>query len=167
MARCVANAHPSQLTRKKAILLVKYVHNFYEKLGMSFPGHKLRLVSVKEMTELVMNDLGNGISAAYGLAYDKYDGSYHVCVLRNLSKIAFAGTFAHEILHLWQYGKHIDAPAPVCEGFCNLGKYLLLSTIDKAEAHRRMSYEMLDPDPVYGEGFRSLKVLYDTRGWKK
>jgi len=43
----------------------------------------------------------------------------------------------------------------------------VLSTIDKAEAQRLMAFEMFDPDPVYGEGFRSLKVLYDTQGWKK
>lgn len=30
-----------------------------------------------------------------------------------------------------------------------------------------MSNELTDPDPVYGEGFRSLKVLYDAHGWKK
>ena len=150
-----------------AIRLVEYVHRFYKKLGMSFPGHKLQLVSVKEMFGLVSEDLGGSVPAALGLAYNKSEGVYRICVLRNLSKIAFAGTFAHEILHLWQYGKHISAPAPVCEGFCNLGEYLLLSTIDKAEAQRRMSNELTDPDPVYGEGFRSLKVLYDAHGWEK
>ena len=36
-----------------AIRLVEYVHRFYKKLGMSFPGHKLQLVSVKEMFGLV------------------------------------------------------------------------------------------------------------------
>ena len=36
-----------------AIRLVEYVHRFYKKLGMIFPGHKLQLVSVKEMFGLV------------------------------------------------------------------------------------------------------------------
>ncbi len=152
---------------KIAVRLVDYVHNFYRKLGMSFPGHKLHLVSVSEMQELVSQGVNGTGAAVFGLAYNKSDGVYRVCLLRNLSKIAFAGTFAHEILHLWQYGKKIDAPSPICEGFCNLGEYLVLSTIEKAEAQRRMACEMFDPDPVYGEGFRSLKVLYDTQGWKK
>lgn len=34
-----------------AIRLVEYVHRFYKKLGMSFPGHKLQLVSVKRCSD--------------------------------------------------------------------------------------------------------------------
>lgn len=90
---------------KIAVRLVDYVHNFYRKLGMSFPGHKLHLVSVSEMQELVSQGVNGTGAAVFGLAYNKSDGVYRVCLLRNLSKIAFAGTFAHEILHLWQYGK--------------------------------------------------------------
>ena len=60
---------------------------------MSFPGHKLYLVSIDEMNKRI--DEGD---SALGLAYNNYDGIYRVCVLKHLSKIAFAGVFAHEII---------------------------------------------------------------------
>lgn len=143
-----------------ALRLIQYVNNFYIKLGMSFPGHKLYLVSIDEMNKRI--DEGD---SALGLAYNNYDGIYRICVLKHLSKIAFAGVFAHEILHLWQYGKQINAPKHICEGFCNLGKYLVLSTINKEEAKLRISGMLSDPDPIYGEGFRIVKEVYDKTGW--
>ena len=152
-----------EIDSSTAIRLVEYVCSFYLNLGMSLPGHKLHLTTIEEMKQ---RSSGNS-EGVLGLAYSKENGVYRVCVLRNLSKIAFAGVFAHEILHLWQYGKNIFPPSPICEGFCNLGEYLVLGSIDKAEAQRRMANELQNPDPVYGEGFRALKVIYDTKGWDK
>lgn len=143
-----------------AVKLVGYVYNYYKKLNLSFPAHKLHLITFEEMRERFQGQ------SAMGLAYNKYDGVYRVCILKNLSKIAFAGVFAHEVLHLWQYGMKINAPDHICEGFCNLGQYMVLSSINnKEEAALRMRANMGNNDMIYGEGFRLMKVIYDSRGW--
>ena len=148
------------ISTEEAIKLVTYVQQYYRRMGLSFPGHKLHLVSLKEM-----NIRARG-RATLGLAYQKTRGVYRVCILKNLSKIAFAGVFAHEILHLWQYGMKLNPPEHICEGFCNLGEYIILSSINKEEAKLRMEDGLANDDPIYGRGLRRMKVLYDTIGWQ-
>lgn len=156
-SRCASK----EIDPASALRIVDYVGQYFLKSGISgFPGYKLHLASAQEMIESA-----DGLAAG-GLAYS-FDGQcYRIKVLKNLSKIAFAGVFAHELLHLWQYAHKINAPDPICEGFCNLGKYLVLALIARNESYPHMSYMLQNDDVVYGEGFRTLKVLHDVVGWK-
>ena len=53
----------------------------------------------------------------------------------------------------------------ICEGFCNLGSFEILKSIGTQVAISRISALEQDPDPIYGEGFRRVKAVYDSGGW--
>lgn len=92
--------------------------------------------------------------------------SHHIYILEGLHKILFAGTLAHEYLHVWQNEHSIKLPPPRCEGFCNLGSFVIYRSIGNELAH--FLYEQLrdSPDPIYGDGFREVKAIYDNAGGK-
>ena len=101
-----------------------------------------------------------------GLA-QRYGDDYTVYVYRQLSKVQFANVLAHELLHIWQYNMNINTMPLLCEGFCNLGSYVVLSTIKKKEANASINRMLTSDDPIYGEGLRVCKQLYDDGGWTK
>lgn len=148
------------ISGEDAAKLARYVQKYYHLAGFSLPGHKLHLVTITDLRE------SSPDSVPVGLAYDHGGGIYKIKVLKHLSKVAFASVFAHEILHLWQYSERIEPPIEICEGFCELGAYQVLDSIDKEEAKKRMVDLMENPDSIYGEGFRKLKPLYDLQGWE-
>lgn len=70
------------------------------------------------------------------------------------------------MLHLWQYKHQLNPRPEICEGFCNLGSYEVLKSIGTEVALSRITHLEKDPDPIYGEGFRKVKSVYDTGGWQ-
>lgn len=90
---------------------------------------------------------------------------HKVYILDHLPKIAFAGVFAHEILHVWQNEKGITPPKDICEGFCNLGSYAVYADINNPSALKYIEQMEKSPDPVYGEGYRKVKRYLDKNGW--
>lgn len=98
--------------------------------------------------------------------YAKRNGNkYEIYVLKHLSRISFAHILAHEILHIWQYNNNYSPENWKAEGFCNLGSYYVLSFIGTEEARERIAAMERDPDPVYGEGFRKMKAIYEKGSW--
>ncbi len=91
---------------------------------------------------------------------------YRIDLMRQLSRIGMAKTLAHELAHLWQWHRNIDAPHTYCEGFCNLVASLVVSQISKTEALVILHQMMENPDPAYGAAFRELKIVYDIHGWQ-
>ena len=91
---------------------------------------------------------------------------HKVYILDYLPKFAFAGVFAHEILHVWQNEQGIVAPKDICEGFCNLGSYAVYSDINNPAALQLIDQMEKSPDPVYGDGYRKVKRHFDKNGWK-
>lgn len=89
---------------------------------------------------------------------------YTIYILNHLQKIKFAAVFAHELLHAWQYEKNISLSAPMTEGLCNLGAYLVLQRIDQEMARMLMKQLETDRDPVYGDGLRKVLALYKQLG---
>jgi len=90
---------------------------------------------------------------------------HKIYILDYLPKIAFAGVFAHEILHVWQNDKGISPPRDICEGFCNLGSFAVYSEINNPAAHNYIAQMDKSPDPVYGDGYRKVKRFLDKNGW--
>lgn len=86
-------------------------------------------------------------------------------VLRHLSKTCYAGVLAHEMLHLWQNKNGLSPRRDICEGFYNLESFEILKSICTQVAISRISALEQDPDPIYGEGFRRVKAVYDSGGW--
>ena len=89
-----------------------------------------------------------------------------VYILDYMPKFAFAGVFAHELLHVWQNEKGIKPPKDICEGFCNLGSYSVYLDINNEAAKNFINQMEKNPDPVYGEGYRKVKRRLDKYGWQ-
>lgn len=99
-----------------------------------------------------------------GLA-ERCGNNYTVYVYRQLSKVQFANVLAHELLHIWQYNMNINTIPLLCEGFCNLGSYVVLSKINNKEAKASIYNMLTSNDPIYGEGLRVCKQLFLEGGW--
>lgn len=103
---------------------------------------------------------------ARGLA-ERYGDDYTIYIYRQLSKVQFANVLAHELLHIWQYNRNINTSPSLREGFCNLGSYIVLSKIKNKEAASSIDRLLSSDDPIYGEGLRVCKQLFEQGGWLK
>ena len=93
------------------------------------PAVRICLLSAEEM-QLAH---GSPEGTPRGVASRNSSG-YRIDLMRQLSRIGMAKTLAHELAHLWQWHRNIDAPHTYCEGFCNLVASLVVSQISKTEA---------------------------------
>ena len=154
---------------------VKWV---YDRVQMIFKSRGLELpanvpVEIKDAAEIAklrgdnvidVNNLGLTQSGGVGLFGVKLN--HKVYMLDHLHKVIFGGTLAHELLHVWQNEHHIKLPSFYCEGFCNLGTYLLYRSIENEMTAVLVDNMMNDDDPIYGDGFRAVKAIYEGEGQK-
>lgn len=89
---------------------------------------------------------------------------HKIYIVKGLHKILFAGVLAHEYLHVWQNEQNIKLPSIYCEGFCNLGSYLVYRNISNEYSHTLYVRMRDGNDPVYSEGFRQVKSIFDAQG---
>lgn len=89
---------------------------------------------------------------------------HKIYIVEGLHKILFAGVLAHEYLHVWQNERNIKLPLLYCEGFCNLGSYLVYRNISNELSHTLYVRMRDGNDPVYSEGFRQVKSVFDAQG---
>lgn len=91
---------------------------------------------------------------------------HHVYIIDGLHKVLFAGTLAHEYLHAWQNEHDIKLPPLYCEGFCNLGAYIMYQNIANELAYSLYTRMRDGHDLIYCEGFRQVKAIFDHEGKK-
>lgn len=139
------------------VRIAKFVNEYYLKHKISIPDYSLKLISEDQMC-IEAN------SNALGLAYNR--NPYEIHIIRHLSRTAFAGVLAHEVLHLWQYKHNLSPMSLLCEGMCELGSYLMLKEINKIEADTYSKGIEVNEDKIYGNGFRLLHSIYLKFGWK-
>ena len=114
-------------------------------------------------------EMGRGL---WGLNYSHLSPSRErysckITIHRNLPETLFKGVLAHELMHSWLCLYAINLTDAECEGFCNLGKYLVLHSSDAPEAEYLISWILeTNTDPIYGEGFRLMKKRLDKLGWR-
>lgn len=90
---------------------------------------------------------------------------YHkIYILESLPKIEFAGTLAHELLHVWQVQNGIHPPPLWCEGLCNLGTYYTYIMMPSPLTKIFKKTLMENPDQIYGDGFRRVLKLESEIG---
>ena len=150
----------THMPNKKAVKsIIAYIRTFYKQKGLAVNPHiKLRGVAIAQMErENAANVRG------YVMLPPDTDG-YTVVVLRHLSRTVLAFVLAHEMLHIWQHEHHIYPPAPITEGFCNLGAYLALQSIGTKVAEGQILLLSNNTDPIYGDGFRKMKEMYENQG---
>lgn len=118
----------------------------------------LKMVSAEKMYQLTHDKNTRGLAQAVG-------SNYTIFVYRELSRVAFAQVLAHEMLHIYQYNRNIHPDKSLCEGFCNLGSYVVLKAIHVKEADAAIENMKKCTDPIYGDGFRHLLTIYKNGGW--
>lgn len=92
----------------------------------------------------------------------KVDG---VAILKGLSRHVMEGVAVHELGHAWLFLHGVDGlGAPIEEGFCNLLSHLYHRGFNTDEARFCMKIIELDPDPVYGDGFRAVNAAVQRYG---
>jgi len=127
---------------------------------------KIKIVTPQELMKLFNQNTVNisqkGLTISQETAKGIFD--HNIYVLDYLPKVFFAGVLAHEMLHVWQNEKYLTPSPKVTEGFCNLGSYIVYKDIDNALANILIKQLEADPDPVYGEGFRTIKNTFEKKG---
>lgn len=140
------------------------VNDFYASLRIFIPGYRLILRHAQDMADTYAQHFS---TPPLGAAW-RDDGSpehrYRIDIMSQQSAVGLGNTLAHELLHLWQYHRGIDAPQEYAEGFCNLGAFLFTASVDKDQALVYLARMMENRDKSYGVAFRQLKVLYDVYG---
>lgn len=169
-------SQPEQVDKLKRIVVRKLVDEgvrYKDKYLESVP---VKIVDVQELARLrnqAPNVNNKGITVTQGITsiIGSLVGcspilSHKVYILNNLIKIEFAGTLAHELLHVWQNENQIKLAPPQCEGLCNLGSWLIYTTMTASRAPYFVKALMESPDPIYGDGFRYVHGVYEKYGWE-
>ena len=86
-------------------------------------------------------------------------------LLRGRPCLMQGAVIAHELGHAWAFQKGIyDLSPDLEEGFCEFCSYLWLSSSKDPRAAYRMERIALNPDPIYGGGFRKIQELGGQTG---
>lgn len=168
------NAHAKEIGRGKKICThcqtyriehedADKVLNFIQSIYTASPigrvaNWNLQMVSAERMFEMTSEESTRGLAQACGT-------NYTIFIFRELSRVAFAQVLAHEMLHVYQYVHHISPSKELCEGFCNLGSFVILEKIHTKEAENAIKCLKENPDPIYGDGFRVMLAAYQEGGW--
>ena len=90
-----------------------------------------------------------------------------IYMLTHLTKIEFAGTLAHEMLHAWQVQNGIQMSPKMTERLCNMGTYLMYNTLSNSLTKRLLNGLHESTDPIYGDGFREVHAHFQEWGWSE
>ena len=90
-----------------------------------------------------------------------------IYMLTHLTKEEFAGTLAHEMLHVWQTQNSVNMSHKNKEGFCNMGTYLVYSSMSGTFTKIQLKNLHESKDMIYGDGFREMYSHFERLGWKK
>ena len=90
--------------------------------------------------------------------------THMIYVLNGVSKISVESTVAHELMHAWMVENTKENYSDkIREGSCNYVSYLFLNSINDHAKNDKMKIIEKNPDPVYGEGFRFIKGMFDNK----
>ncbi len=143
------------VTSDSALRIIAYIRAFYREQGLGeIAAIDLHVYRDEEMQRRFGHNVAGNANTAH-----------QINSLRQLTPSEFADVLAHEMLHCWMFERNIYPPHELCEGFCELGAYLFMQRINKPNALFRAQCIMDNPDPVYGEGFRTVYRAYVVGGW--
>lgn len=152
-------------TKEQAKPYIEAVAAWMYQQGFTFQHLDLRIELVYR-EELVARSEHKGSGEPQGMIFKttfygggrasrrKVDG---VAILKGLSRHVMEGITVHELGHAWLYLHGVDGlSSPLEEGFCNMLSYIYHGKFDTDEAKFCKRLIELDPDPVYGDGFRAV-----------
>lgn len=92
--------------------------------------------------------------------------SSHIYILSHLPLTMFRAVLAHELLHVYLFGRDLELRSDICEGFCNLGSELVYKDIRSDYAKFRLLNMQKSQDPDYGYGYRKMSAELERKGWR-
>lgn len=149
-----------RIEQTEADNIITFVKQQYAKAGISI-GAKwhLKMITAEALFQKTKDKNTRGLAQMVGTEYT-------IFIYRELSRVAFAQVLAHEMLHIYQYVRHINPDKARCEGFCNLGSYVILTAIGNDEAKAAIENLKASTDSIYGDGFREMLTIYQHAGWQ-
>ena len=90
--------------------------------------------------------------------------SHEIFILYGLPELEFKGVLAHELIHAWLNARKITLSRKETEGFCNIGSMLVYRHHDTPLAAALLDNMQNDPDPIYGDGYRSMLKRLEQNG---
>ena len=161
--------------KDKVVVKAAHIEWVYSRLLEIFKKNFLTLpekISIEIISPMQMSQMAHlpkehtpmGLTQSGGAGFFLSSMQHKIYMRDYLHKVVFGGVLAHELLHVWQNEHRITLPQQYCEGFCNLGTYLFYSYL-KNELSEKLMYNMMrSPDPIYGDGFRAVKEIFETQG---
>ena len=148
-----------RIERKDSDAIIKFIKQIYQSTEIGVvTGWSLKMVDAETLYKMTHDMNTRGLARAEG-------NKYTIFIYRELSRVAFAQVLAHEMLHVYQYTHGFHPIKPKCEGFCNLGSFVILSAINNSEAKAAIENLKRNEDPIYGNGFRAMLSVYESSGW--
>lgn len=111
----------------------------------------------------------HGLTTTTRITTDIVVMEHEITLLHGLPDLQFRGVLAHELLHVWLNEAGLQPPMDLMEGFCNLGShavYIKAPPKDREFATVLLEQMEQDPDPVYGDGYRTMKAILQRQGWQ-
>ena len=169
-------------TKEQAKPVVEEVAKFLSKLGLRFRGLELKIEvgDGLQFQQILFADrssltgLGQGQILGFIQKVTTFeDGATirkveRVSLLQGLPGELLGGIAAHELGHAWIYLAKVDGlPTWQEEGFCNFLGYLYYKNNPVKYAEFWAKMIEVDPDPVYGDGFRKVREIFKKHGFEK
>jgi len=169
-------------TKEQAKPLVEDVAKFLYKMGLRFRGLDLKIdigdaIQFKQVLfadRSSLTGLGQGQILGFIQKVTVFENGNttrkveRVSLLQGLPGELLQGIAAHELGHAWLYLAKVDALAIwEEEGFCNFLSYLLYKNHPVKNAEYWAKMIEVDPDPVYGDGFRKVRAIFKKYGFEK
>lgn len=170
---CIDN----EVTEDNLDWVKKQVLNMLSKVG--FDDIRDDILTIKILSKDLLHQIianADGVHSGWSdiCARGRYNFVQTIYMMSHLNQIHFAEVLAHEYLHAWQlqnniwelneYEMNYKAKC-ICEGFAQMGSYLVLSTIDHPLAKRLLEMIFQSEDEVYGISFQKIFKRLEKIGW--
>lgn len=119
-----------------------------------------QMAEIKGRSQIDIMQAGLSVHRVSGLPF-RQKRSHHIYIFNMMSRLHFAGVLAQELLHVWINEKGFSLKRDEEEGICNLGSYLIYTAANSNATKIHLQRMEENPDPVYGDGYRKAKKLFD------
>lgn len=145
--------------------LAEEAREILEGWGLRIPQKKISIILVDK--QQLARD---GYENATGLIRNQTRGEERtirsIHMLYGVPRPMFLGTLVHELTHGWIFLTLPPIKRALAweEGFCNYISYLYYRTQGVSSADYFIRCLELDPNPVYGDGFRRVRAIAERQG---
>ncbi len=158
-------------TRSEADSLLQIARELLQKEGIEI---KRKSFDLALTSRDGMNDVSDGHGADKAgfthLQQSKYlgglfkDNDIKIYIIDGMPRIHVLATAAHELMHVWLgLNDRFNTEDQLAEGSCNYAAYLVMKHFGD-EGEYLIQRMLEDDDPIYGEGFRRVKVYAESVG---